>query len=276
MDAFFLPTDSGARFCIHHRPPDHADRAAAVVFAPAFAEEMNKSRHVVAQTARRLAAMGVGVLLIDPLGCGDSSGGFEDASWAAWRDDIHLGAQWLAKQGYRRLWVWGMRLGALLAAECAADPQSPFERCVLWQPVASGEAHLTQFLRLRTAGAMISDSTSGETVKQLRARLNAGDQLEVAGYGLSSRLAMDIEARRLAQSAPACRVNWFEVVPAGGEQGQVPLVANRVLTQWRDQGVQADVLVVEGDSFWSATSAAELIQCPSLVDATAQAARAWL
>ena len=229
---------------------------------------------MVAQTARRLSGLGIGVLLIDPLGCGDSTGGFEDASWAAWCADVHRGAQWMATQGYSRFGVWGMRLGALLAAECAADSQGRFERCILWQPVASGEAHLTQFLRLRTAGAMMSDSKSGETVKQLRARLAGGEPLEVAGYCLSARLAMDIESRRLDRITPACPVSWFEVVSDG--EADVPLSCTRVLTEWRSKGVHCDLSAIHGESFWSAASAAELIQCSGLVDATARAAPSWM
>ena len=274
MEAFFLPTESGARFCIHHPPIGAANLGIAVVFAPAFAEEMNKARHVVAQTARRLSDLGIGVLLVDPLGCGDSDGNLEDATWAAWHADVHSGASWLAEHGYRRFWVWGMRLGALLAAESVAVSPTVFERCILWQPVSSGEAHLIQFLRLRTASAVLSDSKAGESVKQLRAQLREGAQLEVAGYCLTSRLAMDIDSRRLDEITPACPVSWFEVV--ADESDQPSASSNRVLQAWQDKGVRIQVVGVEGESFWSAVSAAELIQCPSLVEATAQAAHDWV
>lgn len=59
-----------------------------VVFAPAFAEEMNKSRRMTARMARALAADGWRVVQRDLLGCGDSAGDFGDATWAAWLDDV--------------------------------------------------------------------------------------------------------------------------------------------------------------------------------------------
>ena len=49
MEAFFLPADRGARLCVHHAPL--TPRGVGLVALPAFAEEMNKSRHVVAQAA---------------------------------------------------------------------------------------------------------------------------------------------------------------------------------------------------------------------------------
>lgn len=269
-----MPASAGVRFCIHHPPARHAGSGVAIVFAPAFAEEMNKSRHVVAQTARRLSEMGIGVLLIDLLGCGDSSGSFDEATWTTWRDDIELGSQWLRQRGYRRLIVGGMRLGALLAAECAAEAPGRYERCVLWQPVLSGETHLMQFLRLRTAGAMIVGAKAGETLKQLRSRLIDGEALEVAGYRLTPHLARDIESRTLVAVLPVCPVQWFEVV--ADPTSDLSPASARVIEAWQCPDGVVDLRRVAGEPFWSAASAAELTQCPTLVDATAQAAAGWL
>ncbi|MFC6669027.1 hypothetical protein [Marinobacterium aestuariivivens] len=48
--------------------------AQAVLFLPAFAEEMNLSRAVVARQARMLAECGYFVVLLDYFGTGDSEG----------------------------------------------------------------------------------------------------------------------------------------------------------------------------------------------------------
>ena len=50
--AFFLEAKPGRRFCLYH-PPQGEDRG-AVLHVPAHAEEMNKSRRMVALQARRL------------------------------------------------------------------------------------------------------------------------------------------------------------------------------------------------------------------------------
>jgi hypothetical protein len=46
---------------------------------PPFAEEMNKSRRMIAEVGRRLEGSGVGMLLVDLFGTGDSEGEFAQA-----------------------------------------------------------------------------------------------------------------------------------------------------------------------------------------------------
>lgn len=282
MEAFFLQAPGGSRFCVYH-PPRRGDGesgdAPGFVFVPAFAEEMNKARHVVSQTARRLAGLGIGVLLIDLAGCGDSSGSMRDATWDDWRADIALGQHFLRTRGHRRVSLWGMRLGATLAAQCARDAAAAgqaVERCVLWQPVLNGEAHLNQFLRLRMANAMLSGEAAeraGESSKSLRARLAAGEVLEVAGYDLAPALAAAIEHAVLDEAAPPCPMDWFEVLPEADRP--LPPAASRVSASWRQQPLPCTLTCVVGEPFWAATHAAELIQCEPLVEATAAAAPQW-
>ncbi|HRM95473.1 MAG TPA: alpha/beta hydrolase, partial [Alicycliphilus sp.] len=120
--AFFLPGDNGQRFCLYH-PPQGSSPQGRVLYLHPFAEELNSTRRVVAQQARALAKAGYGVLQIDLLGCGDSSGEFADATWAAWLHDAQQARHWLLEQGGGPLWLWGMRAGALLAAQLAQQPQ---------------------------------------------------------------------------------------------------------------------------------------------------------
>lgn len=245
-----------------------------MLFVPAFAEEMNKSRHVVAQTARRLAAQGIAVLLIDLYGCGDSAGHLEDATWEIWREDIALATRWLQDHGYGRLIIWGMRLGGLLAAECSIDSPALYERCVLWQPVLNGDVFLTQFLRLRVASAMLSGSPSGVSVNQLRACLADGEAVDVAGYRLTPALAASFVQRKLGHLRPACSLEWFEVVADEGGAPSPPV--SRLIAEWCASGTAVALRVVQGESFWGTANAAELVQCSSLVEATALAAESWL
>jgi len=273
VEVFFLPARAGARLCVHHRPDERSATGLAVVFVPAFAEEMNKSRHVVAQTARRLCDMGIGVLLIDLYGCGDSSGDFAEATWETWQEDVALATGWLQESGYRRLMLWGMRLGGLLAAECAVAAPALYERCVLWQPVISGESFLTQFLRLRVANAMLSGAAAGTSVGQLRNCLLAGEAVEIAGYRLSAALATGFISRTLLPARPSCPIEWFEVVAERGRAAS-PATA-RLVDEWRAAGSTLSLNTVEGDAFWGTANSAELVQCPTLVEATAMAASAW-
>jgi len=292
MEAFFLAAAQGSRFCVHHVPrepqgahatPGH-DRPAAphstarglgLVALPAFAEEMNKSRHVVAQAARALAAGGAGVLTIDLLGCGDSSGSLADATWDDWLADARLALDWMRAQGYGPLWLWGTRVGALLAAEVAQQPDAGVAGCLFWQPVTSGETALVQFLRLRAAGAMIAGKPpQGESVRDLRSRLAAGETIDIAGYPLPPALAGRLAATELAALRPACKVQWIEIV---ADAGRGPGAGStQVIAAWQAQGLQVGTELLAAEPFWAATNAAELVQCPAIVSATAAGLHSWL
>lgn len=87
MTPYFLPVADGFRFCVYHEAQTHPARGAVLYIHP-FAEEMNKSRRMAARQARLLASSGFCVLQMDLLGCGDSSGVFEDATWDLWLKDV--------------------------------------------------------------------------------------------------------------------------------------------------------------------------------------------
>src|SRR5438045_2789030 len=114
FEAFFLQGEAGERFCVFY-----AARGAplgSVIYLHPFAEEMNKSRRMAALQARAFAARGYAVLQIDLLGCGDSSGGFDDARWSRWKHDVRNAQRWLSDHAEGPMHLWGLRLGALLAA----------------------------------------------------------------------------------------------------------------------------------------------------------------
>src|SRR5205823_606352 len=157
-----------------------------------FAEEMNKSRRMAALQARAFAARGYAVLQIDLLGCGDSSGGFDDARWSRWKHDVRNAQRWLSDHAEGPMHLWGLRLGALLAADCAREQDASFASLLMWQPVTSGAQFMTQFLRLRLTNEMLSGAAARGGVEPLRAQLAAGRALEIGGYELTPELASEI------------------------------------------------------------------------------------
>ena len=269
-EAFFLDAAPDKRFCLFY-PPAGSCRGALLYVAP-FGEEMNKSRRMAALQARELAAQGFGVLLLDLYGCGDSSGDFNDARWDIWKHDVALAWHWLHTRLGHPVSLWGLRLGALLALDVASNAASnktlPIASIVLWQPVHSGAAFLTQFLRLRIASEMLSEEQekSGGT-RALRDALRAGASLEVAGYELAPALAASIDALDAAALlVPACTVHWFDMVAAEGR----PLspAAQKITAAWQAGGVDLQVHLVPGTPFWASQ---EVSECPALLAATCAA-----
>lgn len=262
LEALFLPAGDGRRFALARRAADV--RRGGVLFVHAFGEEMNKSRRMAALQARMLAEQGFSVLQIDLYGCGDSSGDFGDARWDIWREDVALGVRCLKKRVSAPIQLWGLRLGALLALDFGATAGEVFNRFLLWQPVISGEAFLTQFLRLRVATGMLDEQAPGSSTQGLRAELEANAMLEIAGYDLAPELARAIDRLKLADLAPhGVPVHWFEVAPEAGR----PLspASRRVADAWIGHGVDVNVRTVAGEPFWTTI---EIAECRELLTET--------
>lgn len=266
LSVFFPLTETPSRWVIHF---------------PAFAEEMNKSRAMVARTARALAELGVAVVVPDLFGTGDSEGDFVDADWETWLADQLSLASWAREQGAAELIFWGLRAGCLLAAEAASSMATPPEQLVFWQPVHSGRQLMTQFLRLRMAASLGQGGedqesqeqeahtvSSRENVAELREKLLAEYSLRVAGYQLGAGLFQAIESRQLSDFAvpESTPISVFEVVASAGMTGS--RVTQQQVEQWRQTGLQCAFSQVQGDPFWSTQ---ELGLAPALTDGTVAA-----
>ena len=228
----------------------------------AFAEEMNKSRRMVALAARALAARGWSVLLIDLGGCGDSSGDFGEATWNGWIEDLLFAERWITEHIGGTCWLWGLRAGCLVAAEACGrlGGRSPL---LLWQPVLSGRLHLTQFLRLKLASEALRQADERTGLKTLRTRLAEGTSCEIAGYMLNPSLGAGLEQAELHLDSQVAPVVWCEL-SADVEPTLAP--ASRVrLEALRGRSVTVDATVVRGPPFWQT---AEIAEAPALVEAT--------
>ena len=198
----------------------------AMLYLPPFVEEMNRCRSHVVLQARSLAAAGWHCLLLDPYGTGESDGQTTDGRWAHWLADAEAAVGWLAQQTGHAPALWGLRTGALLAAELAsgllARNPDALRGLLLWQPVLDGKLFLTRYLRLRIASQMVHDGNR-ETTDGIRARLSAGEEVEVAGYPLTGHLADALATRRMADLPGLERlpIAWLEVV-AKPEQPLAP------------------------------------------------------
>ncbi len=258
---FFLDALPGRRFCLYY-PPTGICRGSLLYVHP-FAEEMNKSRRIVALQARELAGCGYAVLLMDLFGCGDSSGDFADARWSIWLHDLAVAVAWLKRESSAPISLWGLRLGVPLMVDYARVSGEAFQRFILWQPVPTGQQYLTQFLRLRLAQGMLSGSDTRSSVEDLRHALAAGNILEVAGYPIAPELAAAVDELQLSALAGASGTyHWFEV--AQSEKPLAPASA-KVLSAWIEQGVNVSSHQIQGETFWQSV---EITVCPDLIAAT--------
>lgn len=256
LDAFFLPVEPGQRCCILNTPAPGTKPRRAVVYLHPFGEEMNKARRMAALQARRLAAGGCAILQIDHYGCGDSTGDFSQARWEAWRHDGLVAVSWLRERYPVPVTLWGLRLGAALAADLAQDPSLEVDQLLLWQPVTNGSQFLSQFLRLRLASEMLAGGAATTAVKELTEALRRGESLEIAGYELHPDLAAAIGGLKLEAMRPAVkRVDWLEVVPDSALA--LRPASKRVVDSWRSHGLAVHAAQAMGEPFWSTIEIAE-------------------
>jgi exosortase A-associated hydrolase 2 len=245
ISADFLEHSGRKLFSVLLRPPA-GDPRGSILFLPPFTEEMHRSRHIVAAQARELAGAGYNVLLLDLYGCGDSGGDFADASWKTWLEDAAFGVDTLKGLGEAPVFLWGLRMGALLACQLARS-RGDISELILWQPTLNGEQQIDQFLRLRTVPSS-TVSRGNFDRKSLWDELRAGRSLEIAGYELPPRLALEMAKARLNDACPGCPVAWFDI---GSLEGRgLPVASESVLNNWRQQGVEVEVLRIPGDPFW--------------------------
>jgi exosortase A-associated hydrolase 2 len=239
-----------------------------VLVIPAFAEEMNKSRRMVTETALALVASGFGCVVPDLYGTGDSAGEFEQADWPTWVDDLARAGAWSAGQGDAITGILATRLGAALAAAAVSTGGLPaVAASVLWQPIFDSKRWLTQFLRLRIAAAL-AEQDRKESMQDLLDNLRAGGVVEVAGYAVPGKLAMELESRSASATLPAQlgAVHWFEVV----RDTEAPLsaVAVQLGDNYRAAGNTFESQTFVGEPFWGST---EIVRNVPMITASAAA-----
>ncbi len=244
----YLKGTQGDLFSLFAAPKDKDQTI--FLFLPSFAEELNRCRVMVAMQARQLVAQGYGCLLLDYYGTGDSQGDFSENHWDQWEKDVDSAYRWLQSQGYHHVALWGLRLGAMLALSCAVKQPERYRKILLWQPVIDGSAFMTQFLRLRIA-MLMDRGLKKETALEMRAMLQTGSSIEVAGYEITAQMVRGIDAQKMIEYPVSDKlpiIDWFEVTME--EKGDLPLASQRLLQTWSDKKINYRVHTYTGPFFW--------------------------
>lgn len=247
--AGFFEAESGRLYYVRRDPPGAASRC--VLFVAPFGEEMNRVRSLVTTTALALNEAGLSVCLFDFYGTGDSAGEFGDARWQLWHDNLRDMIRHLHAEGFAAIDLVAIRLGAALALEHVNRPGSEIARLVFWDPVFDGRSYMDRFLRTRTMAAMMVGKT--ESVKDLQARLQAGNSVEVGGYELHPELAAAISSIVPANQPPAPGVDLYWISRDEAEPGLLAALS------------VASAIKVDYEAYWAS---AEPVPAPALIAAT--------
>lgn len=196
--------------------PDAPARPFAVLFVPPFAEEMNRTRRLMALAGQQLASRGIPSLLPDLPGTGDSPMPFRDATWEGWLEALRASAAHLKEQGYATRIV-GIRLGGLLAADALAQGLAA-EALYLLDPIEDGRLHMRHWLRTRSAASL--EIGPRITLTYLQTQLDSGNTVEVAGYEMGPQLTSHISTLKLPtllDAVPGIPVHRLNLLAPGAE-----------------------------------------------------------
>ena len=176
-----VPGGSGEEFALVAGP---SVATARVLIIPALFEEANRTRRMLVETMRALAAAGVASVLPDLPGCNESLAPLELQTLGDWRVAIATAVANLAATH-----ILTLRGGALLAAD-----DMPGWR---FEPVGGAQA-LRPMLRARTVAAR--EEGRSETMDGLLADARERG-IELIGYRLGAAMVRELEAGKTTVSA---------------------------------------------------------------------------
>jgi len=178
--------------CVVRGPREGAQ---LLIVQPLF-EEMNRTRRLLAGIGQRLAQAGIGSWLPDLPGTGDSELPGTAMDWELWRNSLRALSEHISASPSADLHIFSLRGGTLLAD---AVPTRSHYRLA---PVVSGERLLRELMRARVA----ADQERGTpvTIAELTERLSR-ETVELAGYPISPKLAVDLRAARVAENGVPTR-----------------------------------------------------------------------
>ncbi|WP_374593257.1 hypothetical protein [Sphingosinicella sp.] len=180
-----------------------------VLFIPPLFEEMNRTRRLLADLGRALAASGIGSALADLPGTGDASGRPDVAAWR--QATAHL----IETLAGRPLRVLAVRGGALLT------DGSGSEGLYRVSPASSGAGLLREMMRAQAIadqereGARVSPST-------YETRFAHGETVALTGYDVTPGLAANLNTLALPDAAVPLRVSTVEGPPVWRQAEPAP------------------------------------------------------
>ncbi len=183
--AGYFPVSGAHLYTVLHEAPDPQAR---VLLAGPFASERHNSYLPWVRWARSLAAKNIEVLRYDYRGIGESTGTFEEMTFADWSEDLRLLAAWLEERTpHVPMVLHGLGLGAILAGK--AFDEGIGQGLLLWSPPANANqalrATLMRWVGLEQVFKFGDDQKSAsDYIRQLE----NGSALEVDGYCWSGRL----------------------------------------------------------------------------------------
>lgn len=263
LQARFEDFDGHRSVVVQWRPA--MSPVAQVIFVPAFGDEMNQMRRMVALAAEALAQRGVASCVFDLYGTGDSSADFAGATVDLWLADCRAMVERLRAEAVPLVLI-GCRLGAALALRLTHDLPAPVAALIGWAPVLQGKSQLSGMLRAAAVARSQRPDSGGPDARAIWA---SGQAAPLTGYPVSSVLAAQLEALDASAAPRAQRATLFDLrLPIGDDPVSPSEALRRRVATWTEQGVPSEAVAIAGPAFWNV---ADLVDVPQLIEHTVTA-----
>ena len=252
MEPLYIKSVSGNLFALYHTPANPHDIKGHILFIPPFAEELNRSRHMISRQAREFSQAGYAVLILDLYGTGDSEGTYAEATVEIWQQDIQSALSWLKGKSELPITLWAMRTGALIAADFVQQYPDSCQNLILWSPVGNGKKFISQYLRIKLAAEFTGKPGDNQTtMKDLWTDLDNGKIIEIAGYDLTGKLAHGLASLDLAtiKLPETIKVNWIET--ALSDPANLSPASQKIIEKWETKDIPVNAYAVKDKAFWT-------------------------
>ena len=186
--AGYFPVSGVHLYTVLHEAPNPLAR---VLLVGPFASERHNSYLPWVRWARFLAGEQIEVLRYDYRGIGESTGDFEQMTFADWQQDVQRLAAWLeARSPHVPLLLHGLGMGALLAGRAFDDGVG--DGLLLWSPPQNANQALRATL-MRWVGLeqIFKFGDERKSASDYIREIEQGNRLEVDGYCWSLDLWRD-------------------------------------------------------------------------------------
>ena len=190
--AKFIQGEKGRLFYLV-RKPKFRDVKFVMILVQPFAEEANKSRHMMSQLVGKIVSLDGMAIIYDHFGTGDSEGDSSQGHLEMWRNDLELVVNKFLASVNAPLTLCAIRTGALITLGLPVNLLSKVNRLYLINPVLNGKQFIDQFFRLRMAAGLLGNGGKKITAADIREELHKYGSTEIAGYQLSEKLVDQFE-----------------------------------------------------------------------------------
>lgn len=228
--------------------PSLTEPSSLLLILQPFAEEQNKTRHIISKLARQLQLFGWHTCVPDNFGTGDSEGDLDNTSCAIWRTDLLKLLSSFCDMGYKEISFIAIRFGSLQLFDLLNQHRLPLaiKQVVLWQPFFDLAKFWQQFLRIKIADAMLNGRKLNQ--KELEHQLTSGESIEIAGYPITPEFYQSVIQMNcnLPVILSDTKLNYFEITLRDNTETRATKLFDHLIPQQQVNYVQ-----ITAEPFWS-------------------------